>query len=307
MTTSQPRFTGVFTALVTPFHDDGALDLESYRALVRAQLEAGVSGLVPCGTTGEASTLSVEEHVAVVEACRDEVRAAGGKVPVIAGAGSNDTAKAVQMHKRMHALGVDGALHVTPWYNKPTQEGLYRHFRAIAEAAPLPIVLYNVPGRTGVDLLPDTIVRLAKDCPSIVAVKEATGSIQRAQEILNKLEGVRQDFSILSGDDGLILGLLAIGGHGVISVTSHVCCKELAQMVRAFHDGRMAEAQALSRRTSPLASILFFRANPIPVKTALVLGGRIAGLKASFRLPMCPLDEAELKQLKAMLGAEGWL
>lgn len=297
-----PRFTGVFTALVTPFHDDGSLDLDAYRGLVRAQLDAGVSGLVPCGTTGEASTLSTEEHLAVVKACKDEVQ---GKVPVVAGAGANDTKKAVEMHKRVAALGVDGSLQVTPWYNKPTQEGLYRHFRAVAESDPLPIILYNVPGRTGVDMLPETIVRLARDCPSIVAVKEATGSIQRAQEILNKVE--RKDFSVMSGDDGLILGLIAIGGHGVISVTSHLCASELARMIKAFHEGKTAEAQALSTRTSPLANILFFRANPIPVKTALALQGSIKGLKANFRLPVCPLDEADTAQLKKMLQAEKWL
>lgn len=300
---TKPRFAGVYTALVTPFLEDGSLDLDAYRRLIRSQLDAGVSGLVPCGTTGEASTLSVEEHLQVVEACKREV---AGRVPVVAGAGANDTKKAIEMHKRVHALGVDGALHVTPWYNKPTQEGLYRHFRAVAESAPLPVVLYNVPGRTGVDLLPDTIIRLARECPTIVAVKEATGSIQRAQEILNKLHGVREDFSVLSGDDGLILGLLAIGGHGVISVTSHVCCAELAQMVRAFHDGKLDQAQALSRRTSPLAQILFFRANPIPAKTALALQGRL-GIRANFRLPMCPLDDGELNQLRKMLEAEAWL
>lgn len=300
---STPRFTGVFTALVTPFHDDGRLDLAAYRSLVRSQLDAGVSGLVPCGTTGEASTLTTDEHIEVVRACKDEV---AGRVPVVAGAGANDTAKAVDMHRRMHALGVDGALHVTPWYNKPTQEGLYRHFRAVAEAAPLPVVLYNVPGRTGVDLLPETVVRLARDCPTIVAIKEATGSIQRAQDLLDRLHGVRSDFSVLSGDDGLILGLLAVGGHGVISVTSHVCCAELVAMVGAFHEGRMAEAQALSRRTSPLSQILFFRSNPIPVKTALALQGKL-GIRETFRLPMCPLDEAERQQFARMLEVERWL
>jgi 4-hydroxy-tetrahydrodipicolinate synthase len=297
-----PRFTGVFTALVTPFHDDGSLDLDAYRALVRAQIDAGVDGLVPCGTTGEASTLNADEHVAVVKACKDEVK---GRVPVIAGAGANDTKKAIETHKRVAELGADGSLQVTPWYNKPTQEGLYRHFRAIAEANPLPIVLYNVPGRTGVDMLPETVVRLAKDCPSIVGIKEATGSIQRAQEILNKVE--RNDFAVLSGDDGLILGLVAIGGHGVISVTSHLCANELSRMIKAFHTGKIAEAQALSKRTSPLSNALFFRSNPIPVKTALVLQGRIKGLKASFRSPLCPLDAAELAQLTKMLEAERWL
>lgn len=298
---SKPRFTGVITALVTPFHDDGSLDLNAYQGLIQDQLAMGVTGLVPCGTTGEASTLSADEHASVVKTCVDTV---SKRVPVIAGAGANDTKKAIETHKRIAELGVDGSLQVTPWYNKPTQEGLYRHFRAIAESNPLPIVLYNVPGRTGVDMLPDTIARLAKDCPSIVAVKEATGSIQRAQEILNKIE--RPDFSVLSGDDGLILGLVAIGGHGVISVTSHVCGKELAQMVRAFHEGKIAEAQQLSRRTSPLANILFFRSNPIPVKTALALR-KVAGIKANFRSPVCPLDDAELAQLKKMLEAEKWL
>ncbi len=298
---TKPRFTGVYTALVTPFHDDGAVDLNAYKALIEDQLAMGVSGLVPCGTTGEASTLSTDEHAQVVKTCVDSVNK---RVPVIAGAGANDTKKAVETHKRIAELGVDGSLQVTPWYNKPTQEGLYRHFRAVAESNPLPIVLYNVPGRTGVDMLPETIVRLAKDCPSIVAVKEATGSIQRAQDILNKVE--RTDFSVLSGDDGLILGLVAIGGHGVISVTSHVCGKELAQMVRAFHDGKIGEAQQLSKRTSPLANILFFRSNPIPVKTALALR-KVGGIKANFRSPVCPLDDGELAQLKKMLEAEKWL
>jgi 4-hydroxy-tetrahydrodipicolinate synthase len=297
----QPRFTGVMTALVTPFHDDGSLDLDAYRALIHAQLHAGIHALVPCGTTGEASTLSLEEHLLVVTTCKETVN---GRVPVIAGAGSNDTSKAIALHQRMHVLGVDAALHVTPWYNKPTQEGLYRHFRAIAESAPLPIVLYNVPGRTGVDLLPETVARLAKDCPSIVGLKEATGSVQRAQDLLNRLHAIRSDFALLSGDDGNILSLLALGGHGVISVTSHVCAAELVEMVNAWRARDIEKAQALSRRTSPLSNILFFRANPIPVKTALALQGR---MKANFRLPMCPLDDAELTQLTGMLKAEGWL
>ena len=301
---TQPRFVGVYTALVTPFLDDGRVDVDAYRALVQEQIAGGVSGLVPCGTTGEASTLSAEEHALVVKACVDAVAASPRKVPVVAGAGSNDTKKAVELHARVQSLGVDGALHVTPWYNKPTQEGLYRHFRAIAESSSLPVILYNVPGRTGVDMLPDTIGRLAKDCPTIVAVKEATGSIQRAQEVLNRLHGVRSDFSVLSGDDGNILSLLALGGHGVISVTSHVCVAELSKMVAAWNERRIEEAQALSRRTSPLATILFFRSNPIPVKTALALQGR---MRANFRLPLCPLDDGETQQLKGMLQAEGWL
>jgi 4-hydroxy-tetrahydrodipicolinate synthase len=296
---AKPRFTGVITALVTPFHDDGSLDLDSYRKLIRQQIEDGVTGLVPMGTTGESVTLDDEEHSACVKACVEECR---GKVPVIAGAGANSTKKAIAAHKRVASLGADAALHVTPYYNKPTQEGLYRHFKAIAESNPLPIILYNVPGRTGVDMLPETVARLAKDCPSIVGVKEATGSAARAQDVINKI--TRDDFAVLSGDDGLILGLLALGGHGVISVISHLCAKELAQMTKAFHDGNLAEAQKLSKRTSPLQSILFFRTSPIPVKTALAWKGIC---KKSFRLPLCPLDDGEEAQLKKMLSAEGWL
>ena len=296
---AKPMFSGVITALVTPFHDDGSLDLESYRKLIKQQIEAGVSALVPMGTTGESVTLDDEEQAACVKACIEECK---GKIPVIAGAGANDTKKAIAKHKKVKALGADAALHVTPYYNKPTQEGLYRHFKAIADSDPLPIVLYNVPGRTGVDMLPETVARLAKDCPSIVAVKEATGSAARAQDIINKV--ARDDFSILSGDDGLILGLLALGGHGVISVISHLCAKELAQMCKAFAAGNLAEAQKLAKRTSPLASILFFKTSPIPVKTALAWKGVC---KKAFRLPLCPLDDGEEAQLKKMLTAEGWL
>lgn len=303
---TKPRFTGVITALVTPFHEDGSLDLTSYRGLVREQLGAGVDGLVPCGTTGESVTLSQDEVLQVVKACKDEAR---GMVPIIAGAGANDTRKAVHNQVAMHELGVDATLHVTPYYNKPTQEGLYRHFRAVAEAAPTPVILYNVPGRTGVDLLPETVARLAADCPTIVGLKEATGSAARAQDVQNRLQALnggkgRDDFAVLSGDDGLVLGLLAQGGHGVISVMSHLCCKELSQMIKAFREGKVAEAQALARRTSPLSQILFFRTSPIPVKTALAWKGM---MKKCFRLPLCPLDEGEEAQLKKMLTAEGWL
>jgi 4-hydroxy-tetrahydrodipicolinate synthase len=299
MATNKPLFTGVITALATPFHDDGSLDLDSYRKLIKEQIASGVTGLVPMGTTGESVTVDDAEHEAIVKACIEECK---GKVPVIAGAGANDTKKAIAKHKKIAALGADGSLQVTPYYNKPTQEGLYRHFRAIAESNPLPIVLYNVPGRTGVDMLPETVARLAKDCPTIVAVKEATGSISRAQDVINRIE--RPDFSVLSGDDGLVLGLLAIGGHGVISVMSHLCAKEMRAMIDAYHAGKMAEAQALAKKTSPLASILFFRTSPIPVKTALAWRGM---MKKTFRLPLCPLDEGEEAQLKKMLTGAGYL
>lgn len=297
---SSPRFTGVYTALVTPFDDSGALDLEAFRRLIDEQIDAGVTGLVPCGTTGEAATLTVEEHLQVVRTCVEQVK---GRVPVLAGAGNNATDRAVEMHKQVQELGVDGALHVTPWYNKPTQEGLYRHFRAVADASPLPVVLYNVPGRTGVDLLPATLERLATDCPTIVGVKEATGSVARSEEVLARVEKVRSDFAVLSGEDSHILTLLAQGGHGVISVISHLCAADLAAMLSAWQAGKVAEAQRLSRKVSALQPVLFFRANPIPVKTALAMRGQ---MKESFRLPLWPLTAEEKSELKLRLTQVGY-
>jgi 4-hydroxy-tetrahydrodipicolinate synthase len=309
-TTSNDKLRGIWTALVTPFDEDGSVDVKALEGLVQDQLDQGIHGLVPCGTTGETATLSESEQDLVITTTLATVK---GKVPVVAGAGANDTKKAIEHHKRVAALSagpykVSGALHVTPWYNKPTQEGLYRHFRAVADSADLPIVIYNVPGRTGIDLLPDTLLRLAKDEKKFVAIKEATGSVQRSQDLLNKLHGVRDDFAVLSGDDGHILSLLALGGDGVISVTSHLCAKELVQMVEAFDKGDLKTAQALSRKTSPLSVTMFFRANPIPVKTALALTGRGGGkITPRFRLPICPLDDGELAQLKKMLTSDGWL
>jgi 4-hydroxy-tetrahydrodipicolinate synthase len=298
---------------VTPFTADDAVDRDAFVALVNDQLEAGVAGLVPCGTTGETATLSEPEQDSVIETT---LEVTAGRIPVVPGAGANDTRKAVERHRRVAALRAgtrgeyksSGALHVTPWYNKPTQEGLYRHFRSVADAADLPVVVYNVPSRTGVDLLPETVIRLAKDEPKIVAIKEATGSVQRSQDLLNRLAAVRPDFSVLSGDDGHILSLLALGGDGVISVTSHLCARELVAMVRAFDEKNMVEAQRMSRRTSPLSVSMFFRSNPLPVKTALALTGRGGGkIAARFRLPLCPLSDDETQQLRQMLITDGWL
>ncbi len=297
---SSPRFKGVYTAVVTPFHQDGSVDLEAYREIVEDQLQMGLDGIVPCGTTGEAATLSPEEHLSVVKACVEQV---AGRVPVVAGAGANWTQKAVEMTRAIKELGVDGALQVTPWYNKPTQEGHYRHFMACAEVG-LPVMLYNVPGRTGADLLPATVKRLIDDSPNICAIKEATGSAQRAEAILTLTQD-REDFSILSGEDSFILGLLALGGHGVVSVVSHLCAKEIVHMFKAFESGDLQTAQALSKRISALQPTLFFRANPLPVKHALVLAGKLK--EANFRLPMCPLDDEEVKELKGRLADGGWL
>ncbi len=307
---------GVWTALVTPFHEDGSVDTDALRALVDEQIGMGVTGLVPCGTTGETATMTREEQDVVITTTLDEVK---GRVPVVAGAGANDTAQAIKNHLHVQKLRagdftVDGALHVTPWYNKPTQDGLYAHFMAIADSSALPIVLYNVPGRTGVDLLPDTIARLvagdSEQSKRFVGIKEATGSIQRTQEVINALHGVGKEnhVAVLSGDDGNILSLLALGGDGVISVTSHLVGKELADMVRAFDKGDLSLAQALSRKTSPLSSILFFRSNPIPVKTALALRGQAGGkIHARFRLPICPLDDKDTAELARRLEHAGYL
>jgi len=294
-------FSGVYTALVTPFHDDGSLDEEGYRALIEAQIEDGISGLVACGTTGEAATLSAEEHLRVVRLC---VEAAKGRVPVLAGAGSNNTRVACELHQAVAELGVSGSLQVTPWYNKPCQEGLYQHFGAVAASHALPIMLYNVPGRTSIDLLPDTVSRLAHDFKNVVAIKEATGSIGRAQAILERTAETLPHFSVLSGEDAFILGLLSIGGHGVVSVISHLCVKELANMFDAYYANEKEKAQALSRKVSALQPMMFFKPNPVPVKQALALQGKI---KAKVRLPLVALNEAEKAELKNQLSESGWL
>jgi 4-hydroxy-tetrahydrodipicolinate synthase len=305
MTTHKPMLRGIFTALVTPFSADGRIDFAAYRGLIDQQLAMGVTGLVPCGTTGEAATLSTDEHLEVVRVCVEQVN---GRAKVIAGASANDTRAAVHLHQQVARLGVDAALHATPWYNKPTQAGLIAHYSAVASSHALPVVLYNVPGRTGVDMSTDTVVNLVKTNTNVVALKDATGSVARSQELLNRLHKDaphRTDFSLLSGDDGHILSLLALGGHGVISVTSHLCGAELVAMMKAFDDVDLHKAQALSRRTSPLSVSMFFRSNPLPVKTALAMRGQLPS--AHFRLPLCTLDDGEVKQLRTLLTQDGWL
>jgi len=300
---SSPLFSGILTALVTPFHQDGSIDFDSFRACIDMQINAGVHGLVPCGTTGEAATLSVDERLQVIKACVEETN---GRVPVVAGAGHKDTKTAALYQKQMKEIGVDGTLQVTPWYNKPGQDGLYFHFKEVVKSAPLPTILYNVPARCGVDLLPETVERLACDVPEIVAIKEATGAISRAQDILCRLHERRPDFSVLSGDDGMILGLLAIGGHGVISVISHLCAKELVDMKAAFEHGDLETAQRLSRRVSPLTPALFFRPNPVPVKAALARGGTVPNMVDHVRAPLMPLNEDDWSILAKELDALGF-
>lgn len=289
-------FVGAMTALVTPMRD-GQVDEAALEALVEWQIGEGIDALVPCGTTGESATLTHEEHARVV---RRVVKAAKKRVPVIAGAGSNSTAEAIALSKDAREAGADGLLQITPYYNRPTQEGLYRHFAAIAEAVPLPIVLYNVPARTGCDLLPETIERLCV-LPSVVAVKEAHGSVQRTQQILGR---VGDRLSLLSGEDAINYPLYAVGARGCISVVSNVAPKLVAGCWDAHAAGDAARARALHYESLPLAEALFAEASPIPSKAALALMGRIA---PDIRLPLHPISDAPQKKLRAVLVAMGLL
>jgi 4-hydroxy-tetrahydrodipicolinate synthase len=291
-------FTGVGTALITPFTPDGSLDEAAVKRLARRQVEAGVHFLSPCGTTGEAPTLTHREKLRVVELVLDEAK---GKVPVLAGAGGYDTREVIELARDMERVGADGLLSVTPYYNKPTQEGLYQHFKAIAEATSLPIVLYNVPGRTGVNMSADTTIRLS-EIPNIVAIKEQPDLPQMSQII----SGAREDFIVLSGDDPVTVAVMAIGGRGVISVASNEAPAEMAQIVELCEKGDFAAARKLHHWLFPLIQVNFVETNPIPCKTAMAAMGLI---EESFRLPMVPPTAATrskvlhiLQNLK-MLGA----
>jgi 4-hydroxy-tetrahydrodipicolinate synthase len=289
-------FKGSFVAVVTPFKN-GTFDEKTYAALIEWHIAQGTHGIVPCGTTGEASTLDYEEHYRVIEVA---VKAANRRIPVLAGTGANSTDEAIEITKKAKELGADGALLVTPYYNKPTQEGLYRHYKAVAEAVDIPMVLYNVPGRTAVNLLPPTIARLT-EFPHIVGVKEATGDMKQVSELI-RLCGGR--LSILSGDDFTTLPLLALGGQGVISVVANVAPKDTAEMCNAWHRGDIAEARRLHYLLEPLNYAMFIETNPIPAKTALALMGKI---EEEFRLPLCEMSEANKAKLKGVLQAAGLL
>jgi len=289
------NWTGVGTALVTPFTKTGGLDEPAVRRLGRRQIDAGIHFLVPCGTTGENPTLTLAERIRIVEILVDE---AGGRIPVLAGAGGYDTKEIIHLADEMRQAGATGLLSVTPYYNKPTQEGLYQHFRAIAESTPLPIVVYNVPGRTGVNLEPATLARLAT-IPSIVGVKEASGNITQMCEICNAAPA---DFLVLSGDDAITLPLMAIGGRGIISVASNEIPAEMVQMVEAAERGDFAAARAVHKRILPLMQINFIEANPVPVKAAMAAMGLI---EEAYRLPMCsPRPESKEKILKVLRGLD---
>lgn len=290
-------FSGAFTALVTPMREGGEVDIEALRALVEWQIARGIDGLVPCGTTGEAATMSEDERFLVV---RTVVHQARGRVPVIGGAGANNTRAAIAGARRVQDAGADAQLQVTPYYNKPPQRALLAHFGAIAEACELPMVLYNVPGRTACDMLPATIAELA-GLERVAGVKEATGSIQRAQQVI---AAVPEGFSVLSGDDFTCAAMTMMGGSGVISVISNVLPAETAALIRAARQGNLAEAQKLHYRMAALMDLLFVEANPVPVKAALSLMGHGQNVT---RLPLLPLEGANLEALRGELHRLGVL
>lgn len=291
------KLRGVLTALVTPMNRDGSIDGRALDGLVDAQLEAGIDGLVPCGSTGEAATLTAEERLQVT---RRVVERVAGRIPVITGTGTNSTSGTIENQKRVQESGVDATLVVTPYYNKPTPEGLYRHFAAVAEAATLPIVAYNVPGRTGCDMKPATVARIAK-LPHVVGIKEATGDIDRVAEIRRSTS---PEFAILSGDDGTTCPFVLLGGDGVISVASNVAPREMVAMVRAAQRGDVATARAQHDKLRPLFEALFFESNPIPVKAALAMLGCI---QEAYRLPLCEMGTENRNRLQAVLREGVWL
>ena len=281
-------FTGTGTALVTPFRRDGSLDEPTLRALVKRQIEAGIDFLVPCGTTGESPTLTHQEHLRVVQIT---VEAARGRVPVLAGAGGYNTAEVMALARELAAMGADGILSVTPYYNKPTQEGLFQHFRAIASATSLPIILYSVQGRTGVNIEPATVKRLAA-LENILGIKEASGNVGQMAAILN---AVPDDFLVLSGDDALTLPLIALGGRGIVSVVSNEIPAEMSQLTRLALAGDFAAARRVHRRVHSLMEVNFIESNPIPVKAAMAQMGL---LEPVWRLPLVapkPENEARIR------------
>ena len=291
-------FAGTHTALITPFRD-GAVDADAFNALIERQIAAGIDGIIPVGTTGESPTVTHAEHLRLIQLA---VAAARGRCKVVAGTGSNDTAKAIAMTREAEAAGADGALVVAPYYNKPSQEGLYRHFRAIAEATKLPIILYSIPGRCGVEIGVETVCRLAADTPNVVAIKEAGGSVERVSQLRAALP---QKFEILSGDDSLTLPFLAVGAVGVISTCANLIPAEMSQLVRAFLMGKPDVARGLHEKFYRLFKDLFIEPNPVPLKTALHLCGQLPD--AEVRLPLCEMGEATLAQLRATLVALGLL
>ena len=290
-------FTGCGTALVTPFQGDQSLDEATLRRLVRRQIEAGIDFLVPCGTTGESPTLTHAEHLRVVEIALEEAK---GRVPVLAGAGGYNTREVVELASELEDMGVDGILSVTPYYNKPTPEGLYQHYRAIAAAIDLPIIVYSIQGRTGINVEPATLTRLAQ-IENIVGVKEASGNIAQMAAIIGLLPG---DFTVLCGDDPITIALMALGGRGVISVVSNQIPAEMTQLAHACLKGDFEIARQIQRRFLPLMNVNFVESNPIPVKAAMAMMGL---LEPVYRLPLCPPSEVSRARIERVLEEAGLL
>jgi 4-hydroxy-tetrahydrodipicolinate synthase len=300
MSKPAPFFRGAYTAIVTPFTSDGeAVDFDRLAEQIQFQAKGGVTGIVPCGTTGESPTLSEDEHHQVIESAIEIGRPLGLKI--IAGCGSNNTQHAIELQRFAHEAGADAALQVNPYYNKPSQEGLYRHFMAIADACDLPICLYNIPGRTGVALAPETVERLAKH-PNIQAIKEATGSLDSASEIISRT-GRGESLALLSGDDSLTLPFASVGGVGVVSVVTNIEPKKISAMCGAFNAGKWDEARRLHFDLLPLSrGLLSLDTNPIPVKTAMAILGRDGG---ALRLPMCPPSKSAREAIEKLLAGAG--
>ena len=288
-------FQGSFVAMVTPFRN-GKVDEAKLRELVELHVANGTDGLIPCGTTGESPSLHHDEHRRVVEIV---VEAARGRIRVVAGTGSNSTAEAIDLTKHAERAGAAGALVVNPYYNKPTQEGLYRHFRAVAESVAIPVLVYNIQSRTAVNVETDTMARLARDVRNIVGVKEASGSLDQMSQVI---AACGPDFSVLSGDDNITLPLLAIGGSGVVSVIANIVPRETADLVHAALDGDWKRARDLHYRLFPLARAAFLETNPIPIKEAMAMAGMI---EPEFRLPMCRMSDANREKLRAILKPYG--
>ncbi|MBR5878077.1 MAG: 4-hydroxy-tetrahydrodipicolinate synthase [Akkermansia sp.] len=286
------KYQGLYTAIVTPFKD-GKVDYDAFKALIEAQIAGGVDGIVPMGTTGESPTVSTEEHLEVIRVCIETV---AGRCQVIAGTGANCTAEAIELTKAAAAMGADGTLQVCPYYNKPNQEGVYQHFKAIAEATDLPIMLYSIPGRSGIEIAVETVARLAADCPTIVAIKEAGGSVERVNQLVQALPA---DFAILSGDDGLTVPFISCGAVGLVSVTSNIAPAEMKELVDIALSGDGKKALELQKKYYPLMKgLMSLDVNPVPAKAALALRGQIGW---EIRLPLVPLAEEKHGKLADLL------
>jgi len=286
-------FTGTYTALITPFRD-GAVDHEAFRALIDAQVDAGIDGIVPVGTTGESPTLDHDEHIEVI---RLAIEFAAGRVEVVAGTGANSTSEAVSLTRAAEELGATGSLQVCPYYNKPSQQGLYQHFKSVADSTSLPIMLYSIPGRSVIEIAIGTVARLAADCPNVVSVKEAGGSADRVNQLVQTLP---EGFSIISGDDPLTLPFMACGATGLVSVAANLVPDVMARLVRACLNSSFDEALAIQKQYYPLLrGLMTLDTNPVPIKAALALQGRCA---EEYRLPLVPMDEARKSSLADLLG-----